>query len=396
VKPELAKEFEAGADIRFFNNRLGIDFTYYKKNISNQILDLPIPYTSGASSHLVNSGKLQNQGIEILLSAVPVQTKNFRWNTQFNFSRNRNKILELAPGVTSKTLELAFGADVQAIAKVGEDYGTIVTTYGYAYYQKRDANGNPIANPSNGQKVIGSPAYGSNDYTFLRSGQYSNSLNKEKVLGSMMEKFLLSNVNNFTYKNFTLGFQVDSKIGGLMASATHQYGSSNGSLKNSLFGRDKEHGGIEYVDANGVKHDDGIIPDGVFADGIVVNGVDLGGMSWAEAVKKGYMKPKPAWAYYEDLTQWSSGIREYSIFENSWVAVREVSLGYTIPSSFVGKVGISNLRVSVIGRNLGYLYKTAKDGINPEGIYTNRQAGFAEYGGWPYVRSLGFTVNANF
>jgi iron complex outermembrane receptor protein len=119
-------------------------------------------------------------------------------------------------------------------------------------------------------------------------------------------------------------------------------------------------------------------------------------MSWAEAVKKGYMKPKPAWAYYEDLTQWSSGIREYSIFENSWVAVREVSLGYTIPSSFVGKVGISNLRVSVIGRNLGYLYKTAKDGINPEGIYTNRQAGFAEYGGWPYVRSLGFTVNANF
>ena len=146
--------------------------------------------------------------------------------------------------------------------------------------------------------------------------------------------------------------------------------------------------------------DDGIIPDGVLNDGIsvVVGGqtIQLGGMSYAEAVSKGYLKPIPAWVYYENLTQWSSGIREYSVFENSWVAVREVSLGYNLPANLAKKIKFSTLRLSVTGRNLGYLYKTAKDGINPEGIFTNRAAGFAEYGGWPYVRSLGFNINAGF
>jgi iron complex outermembrane receptor protein len=138
----------------------------------------------------------------------------------------------------------------------------------------------------------------------------------------------------------------------------------------------------------------------VLNDGITVNVggqvIDLGGMTYADAVKNGYLKPIPAYAYYENLSQWSSGIREYSIFENSWVAVREVSLGYNLPAAFAKKFKMNTLRVAVTGRNLGYLYKTAKDGINPEGIYTNRAAGFAEYGGWPYVRSLGFNVNATF
>ncbi|MBN9299973.1 MAG: SusC/RagA family TonB-linked outer membrane protein [Filimonas sp.] len=400
IKPELAKEFEIGADLRFFKNRLGIDFTYYKKKVSNQVLSLPVPYTSGVTEQLVNSGKLQNEGIEILLTATPIQTKDFRWNMLFNFSRNKNKILELAPGVNTKVLELAMGNDVQAVARVGKDYGTIVTTYGFAYYQKVDAAGKPVADPSNGKKVIGMPGYGANDYTFLRSGQYANSVSPEKELGTMMEKFLLSYTNTINYKNFTFGFQLDSKIGGMMASATHQYGSANGSLQNSMFGRDKEHGGLEYIDDNGVKRDDGIIPDGVFADGITVNvggqTIDLGGMSWADAVKKGYKKPKPAWQYYEDLYQWSSGIRELSVFENSWIALREVSIGYALPANWAKKIAVNNLRVSVVGRNLGYLYKTAKDGINPEGIYSNRQAAFAEYGGWPYVRSIGFTISANF
>ena len=184
-----------------------------------------------------------------------------------------------------------------------------------------------------------------------------------------------------------------------MASATHQYGSANGTFKNSLFGRNAESGGIQYDD-NGVIKNDGIIPDGVLNDGISVTvggqTVDLGGMTYADAVANGYLKPIPAYVYYENLSQWSSGIREYSIFENSWVAVREVSLGYNLPSSFTNKIRFSSLRVSLTGRNLGYLYKTAKDGINPEGIFTNRAAGFAEYGGWPYVRSLGFAINASF
>lgn len=398
LKNELSRELEIGADLRFFNNRLGFDIAYYKKNTFNQIIDLGVPVETGASARIIQAGNVQNQGIEILMTANPVKNRYFNWNSSISFTRNRNKIIELYPGVTSRDLELAFGADVVAKAIEGQQYGVIETGYGYAIYQAKDANGKPIDHPSNGKRVIGSAPYGSTNgaYTFMRSQDYDGS---KKILGTIMEKFLLSTTQEFTYKNFNLNIQVDSKVGGLMASATHQYGSANGSMKNSLFGRNAELGGVQYDD-NGVTKNDGIIPDGVLNNGITatVGGqtVDLGGMTYADAVANGYLKPIPAYVYYENLSQWSSGIREYSVFENSWVAVREVSLGYNLPSSLTNKIRFNSLRVSFTGRNLGYLYKTAKDGINPEGIFTNRAAGFAEYGGWPYVRSLGFNINATF
>jgi iron complex outermembrane receptor protein len=399
LKNELSKELEFGADVRFFNNRIGFDIAYYKKNTFNQILELPVPVETGASSRLLQAGNVQNQGIEILLTASPVRNKNFNWNSSFNFTRNRNKIIKLYPGVTSKELELAFGADVVAKAIEGEEYGIVETGYAFANYQAKDASGNPIAHPNNGKRVIGSAPNGATAgaYTFLRSQDYDGT---RKKLGSIMEDFLLNTTQSLSYKNFNLNIQVDSKIGGLMASATHAYGGAAGSLKSSLPGRNAELGGVQYTDDNGVTRDDGIIPDGVLNDGInvVVGGqtISLGGMTYAEAVKQNYLKPIPAYVYYENLTQWSSGIREYSVFENSWVAVREVSLGYNLPSSLIRKIRFNSLRVSLVGRNLGYLYTTTKDGINPEGIFTNRAAGFADYGGWPYVRSLGFNLNATF
>jgi iron complex outermembrane receptor protein len=399
LKNELTRELEFGADLRFLNDRIGIDITYYKKNTFNQILPLGLPVETGASSRIIQAGDIQNQGIELLITAVPVKTREFGWNATINFTRNRNKVKKLFPGVPSYDLELAFGADVVAKAIEGEEYGVVETGYGYALYQAKDANGQPIDHPSNGMKVIGSAPNGATNgaYTYMRSQDYDGS---RKKLGSIMEKFMWSTTQEFRYKNFSLNIFIDSKIGGLLASATHQYGSANGSLKNSLFGRNAELGGVEYLDDNGNKRHDGIIPEGVFDDRISVtvggNTINLGGMTYAEAVENGYVKPIPAYVYYENLSQWSSGIREYSIFENSWVAVREVSVGYTLPLNFAQKLRLNSLRVSVVGRNLGYLYKTAKDGINPEGIYTNRAAGFAEYGGWPYVRSLGFNVNATF
>ncbi|HLG39800.1 MAG TPA: hypothetical protein VI461_09035, partial [Chitinophagaceae bacterium] len=329
---------------------------------------------------------------------MPVRTKDFNWISTVNFTRNKNKILKLYPGVTSFDLELAFGADVVAKAIEGEEYGIVETGYAFATYQAKDAGGQPISHASNGMRVIGSAPNGATAgaYTFLRTQDYDGS---RKRLGTIMEKFLLSTTQELRYKNWNLNIQVDSKVGGLMASATHQYGSANGSFKNSLFGRTAELGGVSYDD-NGVTRNDGIIPDGVLNDNISVTvgsqTINLGGMTYAEAVSLGYLKPIPAYVYYENLTQWSSGIREYSVFENSWVALREVSVGYNLPASLTRKIKFNSLRVAVTGRNLGYFYKTAKDGINPEGIFTNRAAGFAEYGGWPYVRSLGFNIQANF
>ncbi|MCK8494517.1 SusC/RagA family TonB-linked outer membrane protein [Spirosoma sp. RP8] len=382
LRNRLAREWEVGADLRFFNNRLGIDFAVYNKLTTNEIFQLPVATEAGIGSRLANGGKILNRGVEILLTGTPIKTDKFQWNTSFNFSRNRNKILELIEGVDTYQLSLAFGADIQSIARVGGDYGTINTSYAYA----RD---------DQGRKLIGAASGTTGGYlTYLRSGAAGQG---SKDVGTMLEKFLLSNVNNFRYGRFAATLQVDSKIGGVMASATHAYGSANGSFKNSLSGRNAESGGIAFTDAQGVQRNDGIIPDGILNKGVTatVDGkqVDLGGMSYKEAVDKGYLTPVPAYAYYDNLSNWGSGIREYSVFENSWVALREASVSYEVPATLLNKVKIQSLRVSVVGRNLGYLYRTAKDGINPQSLKSNNAGEFAEYGGLPFSRNIGVTVN---
>ncbi|HMI63804.1 MAG TPA: SusC/RagA family TonB-linked outer membrane protein, partial [Puia sp.] len=103
---ERSRELEFGTDIRFFHNRLGFDVAWYKKNSFNQILPLSTPVESGASTQTINAGNIQNQGLEILMTATPVQTRDFTWNSSINFTRNRNKIISLYPGVTSLDLEL--------------------------------------------------------------------------------------------------------------------------------------------------------------------------------------------------------------------------------------------------------------------------------------------------
>lgn len=389
LKNELAREIEFGADLRFFNNRLGMDVAVYKKNSFDQIISLPADQESGTTSRYINAGNIQNEGIEILMTANPVKTKNFNWNMTVNFTRNVNKVIALYPGVQNYQLQLAFGADAAAYAVAGQQYGTVITGYGYAKYQGKNA-------AADGQKVIGSAPYGTtgNYFTYMRESDYSPG--SQDTLGNIMPKFLWGTIQTFTYKNFILSVQVDSKVGGLLASATDQYGSETGSLKNSLHGRNTALGGLTFTDGSGNQRNDGIIPNGVFADGTVVSGQDLGGMTYAAAVKNGLVTPVPAYAYYENLTQWSSGIRAQSIFDNSWVALRQVSIGYNLPASLVRPLHLTGLRFTLTGRNLVYLYRDAKDGVNPEGLYNNQAASFAEGGGLPFIRSLGATLNASF
>lgn len=381
LKNELTKEFEIGAEMRFLNDRIGIDVSYYKKNTFNQILALTVPRESGVEKQLINAGNIQNQGIEILINAVPVKSKNFEWNTTLNFARNTNRIIKLAPGVTSVDLAYAFGTDMASVAIEGEEYGTIYTGYGYATYQGSDIN-----DPLNGQKLL--KANGS----YWRS---SDAGQGNKKLGSMMEKFTTSSINNFRYKDFNLGFQIDAKVGGYMTSASHQYGSNLGAFESTLFGRSADFGGVPRKDAQGNVFNDGIIPKGVFAPGTVIKNVNVGGTSFADAVSKGLIEPVSARIYYARLTQWATGIREYSTFENNWVSLREVSLGYTLPKRFAEKIKFSRLNLSVVARNLTYIYNSLPDHINPESLFSNSPGAFAEYGGAPYVRTFALSIKGS-
>ncbi len=381
LKPQRATEYELGADLRFLDNRIRVDAAVYKKNTRNEIISLGAPSESGISSRVINAGNTQNKGIEVLLSGTIVRKKSMEWTTTFNFTLNRNKIIALYPGVASTDLDLAFGADVRSIAAPGYDFGTIVSTYAYAH------------DPKSGAKLL------QQDGTYWRSGSYfGNSILGQGLvnLGSAMENYLLSNTNEFRYKNFNLFVQVDAKVGGKIASTTHQYGSQYGNYESTLFGRDAAHGGIAYTDANGIARTDGIIPEGVFSAGVTFNGVDYGGKTYADAVAAGVLKPKAALDYYDGIASWGTGIREYSVFDNTWVALREVSIGYDFSKALTAKLHFQKLRLSVTGRNILYLYTTTKDHIFPEAIYSSRPGAFAETGGGPYQRQLGISLNAGF
>lgn len=375
LKPKRASEYEFGVDLRFLNNRLRFDAAVYKKNTRNEVISLGAPIESGIDGRVINAGNVQNKGVEILLSATPVRKGNFEWTTTINFTRNRNKIISLYPGVNSTDLDLAFGNDVRSVARVGEDFGTIVSSYAYA----RD--------PQTNQKLL------QQDGTYWRSGAYGQG---EKILGSAMEKYLVSNINEVRYKSFSLFVQVDAKVGGKIASTTHQYGSEYGNYQSTLFGRDASHGGIAFTDDNGVQRNDGIIPEGIFGKNTIINNVDVSGLTYADAVAKGLKKPIAALDYYEGIASWGTGIREYSVFDNTWVALREISVGYDFPKSAISKLKISKLRLNVSGRNILYLYTTTKDHIYPEAIYSSRPGAFAETGGGPYQRQIAVSLLAGF
>jgi iron complex outermembrane receptor protein len=375
LKPKRATEYEVGVDLRFLNNRLRVDAAVYKKNTRNEVVSLGAPIESGIDGRVINAGNVQNKGIELLLSAIPVRGKNLEWTTTFNFTSNRNKIISLYPGVNSTDLDLAFGNDVRSVAMVGQDFGTIVSSYAYA------------KDPATGQKLL------QQDGTYWRSGAYGQG---EKILGSAMEKYLVSNINEVRYKGFSLFVQVDAKVGGKIASTTHQYGSQYGNYESTLFGRDAAHGGVSYVDANGNQRDDGIIPEGVFGKNTIINNVDVSGLTYADAIAKGLKKPIAALDYYEGIASWGTGIREYSVFDNTWVALREVSVGYDFPKTTINKLKINRLRLNVSGRNILYFYTTTKDHIYPEAIYSSKPGAFAETGGGPYQRQIAVSLLAGF
>ncbi|WP_423737669.1 SusC/RagA family TonB-linked outer membrane protein [Chitinophaga caseinilytica] len=372
LKPSMAGNFEFGADVRFLNNRLGLDVAVYQADIKDQIIQLDVPYESGVKRKIINAGHFRNRGIEVAINARPIEGKNFGWDLTLNGSRNINTIIKLDPAIS--TYELSSDQDVRAIAQVGKAYGELVTDYAY------------VRDPKTGLPVI------NNGGTSFKRGFAS--------VGNITPDFNLGLNNNFTYKNWSLGFLIQARIGGDIFSASHQYGTGRGTLESTLPGRDAASGGLAWTDAEGRQRNDGMIPDGVFENGTkrTVNGneVDLSGMTYRDAYNKGYVTAMSPFNYYSMIGDWGIGIREASVFDATYVALREVSVGYNMPSSITSKLKLSKLRVMLVGRNLGYLFNNLPDNINPEGIRNNATSAFSEYGGTPFVRNMAFTVQVGF
>lgn len=200
VRSELIKSWEAGLDVRFLQNRLGLDFAWYKTNATRQLLNLPLDPFAGYSSRKVNAGNIQNEGLEISLNGAIFQSpdvQGFNWNATAQFSLNRNKIIDLYPGVTLydiKTLDA-----IQIVAAQGSYYGDI---YGQTFLRVTDKD-----SPHYGKVIVGD------------DGLPLISAEKSKV-GNQSPDWMLGLTNSFSYKGFNLSFLVDFRIGGDIYSAT--------------------------------------------------------------------------------------------------------------------------------------------------------------------------------
>ncbi|WP_289053091.1 SusC/RagA family TonB-linked outer membrane protein [Carboxylicivirga marina] len=219
LKPSIMTSYEVGADLKFLNNRLGLDVTYYNSTAEDQIMPIDISNTSGYNRAIVNSGSIQNKGWEVVLYATPYRSANFSWNTSFNFSYNINEVKELADGVTQ--LNLMSGAGVNVIAAVGEEYGTIM-----GRTMVRDDEGKIVLSDN------GLPQ-ATNDYS---------------ALGCAYHPVMLGWSNTFNYKSFTLNLLLDSKFGGEVYSATEASAYSLGKHEATI-GREDYVAGQEWFPA---------------------------------------------------------------------------------------------------------------------------------------------------
>ena len=398
IKPENKKSIEMGFETRLLKNRIGIDFSYYKENTYNQILAIPENGYTGVSSQLINAGNIQNQGIEIALKTTPIKTKDFSWFVNLNYARNRNTIVDLYPGIAEYDLYGSWNygnTRVGTVAKVGGPWGVLMSDSNPKLY-KNAANPN---DPLNGQKQLTWNAG-------QRGGYYTRSYEKQ-VVGNMNPDFIGSVTTGFDFKNFHVEALFDMKIGGDISTYSGRYGTAYGLLASTLANRDKEHGGFEWSSAwTGNSYDDGYIPDGVFAAGTTVKmknsagaevSNNVGGMTYKDAYKQGLVDPvHGAWWHWKN-NSWGGGVIDDAVVqENSYIGFRQFTISYRIPSNVCKKVGLSAADVSFFGRDLGFVYKSLKDNLNPFSVRSNESGSAHEWQQSPYTRTLGLAFNLSF
>ena len=356
LKPENVESWEFGLEARMFKNRLGLDFTFYNTNTTDQIINVPADYATGASSRIINAGKVNNKGIEISANIKPVRTRDWKWNMTLNWSKNWNKLVELAPGVNLWQLNTknTIGQRVFIYAYPGKELGRIYGT-GYerapegAFY--RDENGNKV--DCSGQVVVdaatGNPVLG----TELRD------------LGSIYPDWKAGMTQTLSYKNFTLYMSFSAQMGGHAYSVTNFGLSYMGKLKNSLEGR--------Y---------DGLIHPGVnrAADGTYTKN---------EKITTDIVD-------YYNLVKWNRNNVEENTFSTSFLKMKECRLDYKFTPKMCSALRLQGLSLGVFATNLFCItqwpqYDPEVASFSGSSLYRG-----VETGGYPMTRSYGVNLKLAF
>ena len=359
LKPTSTYSYEFGLDLRFLDNRLNFDFGYYHQATKDQIMRLPISLASGYTEAVINAGEIVNKGIELAVTAVPVQTKGFSWTTNINLARNINEVVSLHPDINDYDLATARWAGAYIRASVGEAYGSIV---GKKF--KRNENGDII-------------------YTKYGMPTFEEELS---VLGNGNYDFTLGFGNTFRYKNFSLGVLLDMKFGGDIYSMSSWQSHANGTSENTLPGREEWYNSEELRRSQNKIVSEWTPTGGFVGKGVINTGTEDNPV-WV--TNNTPVDPQEFWSTVTGNTP------EPFIFDASYIKLRELTLSYTLPDKFLKKTPIESLSFTAFGRNLFILHTDLKN-VDPESNYNNGNGQGFEYGSLPSRRTYGFGLNIKF
>jgi TonB-linked SusC/RagA family outer membrane protein len=343
LKPERTKSWEVGLEAAFFKTRLGFDITYYDARTVDQILPVSISRATGYDRKFVNAGTIENKGIELSVYGTPIKSQNFSWTINLNWTRNRNKVVELF-GETDNLLLASFQA-TSINATLGEPYGTIRGS-NFVY-----TNGQKTINPDNGRYFI---------------SETSN-----EVIGNANPDWIGGIQNTLKYKNLALTFLVDVRQGGDVFSLDLYYGMATGLYPETAGLNDQGQPLRGVADEGG-----GIIREGVTPDGkpntIRVTTTNYGAFGYRYS-------PEAAFVY-----------------DASFVKLREVALTYSFPSKLMSRLApFKGIDLSLIGRNLWIIHKNLPY-ADPEDIQSSGNVQGYQGGAYPSVRSVGFNIKFRF
>lgn len=332
--PEQALSYEFGAEGRFLNDRLGFDFTYYKVNTTNQIIALPSPPATGYVNQFINAGDIQNQGVELMIRGTVLKSEDFQWDMTLNWAKNTNKVVELFSGVDTYVISPST-SQVGVIAREGGSYG--------------DLQGTKFLRDKQGRKVL-------DDEGLPIATQ------EKDVIGNYLPDWTAGLSNSFTYKNLSLGFLIDMRKGGDIYSGSVNAAAAAGTLAETTEGRDAWYAGT---------------------GGYPVSGVDKDG----KVVNKN-VNPESYWSRV-------SSIDEAWVYDATNIRLRELSIGYSLPSTLLRNTPFTKAQVSFVGRNLWLIYSDLP-GLDPESSYSQSNAQGLELGAVSTPRTLGFNIKLDF
>lgn len=347
--PLSMKEYEVGFDLRLFDNRLGIDYAYYNKKTTDDILNASISQTSGYGSATVNVGEVANRGHELMVRLTAMQNINFNWNVTFNYSYNENVVDQLYED--SNILNVEDARTMNAAAQ-----HRIPFTDGDGDYFR---GGYSMIVGTRQLRIDGQKVYDENGLPVIDP--------KTRVLGQGIHPHGGGIQNDFSWKNMNFGFLVDFKFGGDIYTGTNAITYSNGMHKATLEGRD---------------------------NGLTINGVDTDGNSQTWNIA-GSDPDGDGLTTVQDYYGRHSQIAENFVQDASFIKLRQLTLGYQLPQQFITTLPVSDASISFVARNLWLIYSKT-DNVDPESTYNTSNGQGLEYFGVPQTRSFGLNLNLKF